>query len=98
MSAPEKAAMIACNKDLIDGLAAEDIGSVADKLYVEELIASNVYYEVQLDKIPSEKARIIVTNVSMKVQANQEVFTMFISALKELGLDHLVKKLEQKYG
>ena len=98
MAAPEKAAMIACNKDLIDGLAAEDIGSVADKLYAEDLIASNVYYEVQLDKIPSEKARIIVTNVSMKVQANQEVFTMFISALKELGLDHLVKKLEQKYG
>ena len=43
---------------------------------------------------PSENARIIVTNVSMKVQANQEFFTMFISALKEPGLENLAKKLK----
>ena len=92
-----KAAITACFMDLTDGLAAEGIGFVADRLFAVQLIASNVYYNVQLGKIPSEQARTIVINVSMKVQANQEVFKMFIS-VKELELDHLVKKLEQKYG
>jgi len=98
MAAPERATMIACTKDLVDGLAAEDIGSIADKLFGEQLIASHVYSEVQLDIIPSEKARKIITNVAQKVQANQENFMKFTLALKELGLEYLVKKLEQKYG
>ncbi len=100
MAAPEKRAIIACNRYLVDGLAEEDIDRrFAGYLHSEGLIPSHVYYKILFSyKDRIKKARDIVSNVTEILEANSKKFVIFIQALKDNELQELAKHLEDKFG
>ncbi len=90
MAVPEKTAINSCTKPLVDGLAEEDIESIADDLKDNNLISSDVYQGLPLPtKTKKQKARDVVSNVTGKVNANTENFVKFIRALKNNKLPGL---------
>ena len=99
MAAPEKTAIRTSTRPLVDGLAEEDIESIADDLKDNNLIASDVYQGLfLLTKTKKQKARDVVSNVTGKVNANTENFMKFIKVLKDNELPGLAKLLEDKFG
>ncbi len=99
MAAPEKRAIIACNRHLVDGLAKKAMESIADDLYSNELIPSHVYYKILSSFEDREEiARDIVSNVTEILEANSKKFVIFIQALKDNKLQELAKRLEDKFG
>lgn len=89
-----------CTSDLVNSLAAVDLGSVADDLKGHRVLAQHVYDGLQLgNKTPKEKARDIVSNIHAKVVADPEpVFAEFLKVLRRHeGLGTLLKTLEVKY-
>ncbi len=99
MAAPEKTAINISTKLLVDGLAEEDIESIADDLKDNNLISSDVYQGLFLPtNTKTQKARDVVRNVTGKVNSNPKNFMKFIKLLKENKLPGLAKHLEDKFG
>ncbi len=99
MAAPEKTAIRISTRPLVDGLAEEDIESIADDLKDNNLISSDVYQGLILPiKTKKQKAKDVVSNVTEKVNANTENFMKFIKVLKDNELPGLAKLLEDKFG
>ncbi len=99
MAAPEKTAIRTSTRPLVDGLAEEDIESIADDLLGNNLISSDVYQGLFLPtKTKKQKARDVVSNVTGKVNANPENFVKFIKVLRDNELTALAKLLEDKLG
>ncbi len=99
MDAPEKRAIIACNRRLVDDLAEENINRIAHDLENNNLISGDDYRElIFLNKTNKQKARDVVSNVTRKVNANPENFMKFIKVLKDNKLSGLAKHLKDKFG
>jgi len=99
MAAPEKSAVKVCHKPLIDGLAEEDIDSIADDLLSNSLISNDVYEGLLPSKTKKQKARDVVNNVTGKVNANpKDTFAIFIKVLNDNEQSRLAQLLEDKFG
>ncbi len=99
MAAPEKTAIRSSTRPLVDVIAEDDIERIADDLKDNNLISSDVYEGLFLPtKTKKQKARDIVSNVTVKVNANTENFVKFIKVLRDNELPELAKLLEDKFG
>ncbi len=96
MAVPEKTAIRISTRPLVDGLAEEDIDSIADDLKDNNLISSTT--KQGFTKIKKQKARDVVTNVTGKVNANTKNFMKSIKVLKDNELPGLAKLLKNKIG
>ena len=97
MANPEHTAMVTCTVALV-GEIANNL-DIANALYGEKLISSNVLEEMSLDKTNNVKADKIIGCIRNSVQNfPQDVFPKFLDVLKKQGLQRLVEKLESKLG
>ena len=99
MAGAEYRTMLACVSDLVTGIAAENVDDIGDSLLAENLIASDVYDNLQATMTKPKKAREMVINVTSKVKNNPKVeYPKFIAVLRKFGLTHLITIIEEKYG
>ncbi len=99
MAAPEMTAIRASFEPLVDGLTGQDIGNIADDLYANNIISTEVYKELFFpNKNRKQKARDIVNIVTGEVNVNSESFVKFIKVLKDNELPELAEHLEGKFG
>lgn len=99
MATPEKSAITACTKLLVDGLSKEDIDRIAEDMLRYNLISGSVYVGLVFDKTMEERARHVMSSVTKRVEDNpKDNFVNFITVLTKNGLSLLAQLLEDKFG
>ena len=92
---PKFMAVVACTKDLENGIAANSPADIGAKL-MNKLLDFEDYSKLRLPSTPEEKAQIIVGAISTKVRAEPDIkFDQLKKFVKEHGgLGYLHKILE----
>ena len=91
---PKFMAVLACTKDLENGIAANSPTDIGAKLMGIKLLDFEDYSTLRLPSTSQEKAQIIVGAISTKVRAEPDKFDQLMKFVKDGSLGYLHKILE----
>ena len=83
---------------LTNYLAAEDVLNIADAFVSEKLLPQDVYGQMQIEGVPNNRARLMVSSLQRKVKSQPSDISNIIDLFKRRGHLTVAAHIETELG